>query len=71
MFDGADSFETSVRAVNLANKFGIEIQTKSEGLHWAHIVVDDSDEAISFFKPSHAYAYLLGVKAGMKVKDKS
>lgn len=65
-FLGTDSFDTSVRALKLAEKLGIEVISQTGGTHWAQIKVNDQCEKISFFQPSHAYAYLLGVEAALK-----
>ena len=67
-FDGANCFDTAVRAIQLAEKLGLKVVTKSGGSHWTHIQVPgvSETEVISFWDPSHAYAYILGIQLGMK-----
>jgi hypothetical protein len=63
-FEGADSFITSIRVLELAKALGLEVKEQQAGLHWiAFVNAGETLANISFYKPSHAYAFLLGVKA--------
>lgn len=63
-FNAHDSFITSIQVLKLATELGIEVKEKVGGLEWIAFVMDGKTLAnISFFHPSHAYAFLLGVKA--------
>lgn len=64
-FNAHDSLHTGVKTLELAKELGLDVQEKSGGLFWIAFVQDGKPIInMSFYHPSHAYAFLLGVKAG-------
>ena len=63
-FNGHDNLYTAVEVVRLAEKLGLTIAQRDGGTYWIDFLKNGQAlTSVSFYQPSHAHAFLLGVAA--------
>jgi hypothetical protein len=64
-FNAHDNLFNAVQVTQLADKLGIKLVIKDDGLQWVSFLYQGKNLTnVAFYQPSHAYAFLLGVAAG-------
>lgn len=64
IFNGYDNLLTALNVIKLAEKLGLDVSQRDDGVAWVTFSKDGKPVTnISFYQPSHAYAFLLGYGA--------
>lgn len=62
VFNAHDNLFTAIKVAELAKQLGFAIVQRDDGMEWIQFVKDGKPVTnVSFYHPSHAYAFLLGV----------
>lgn len=64
-FSGHDNLLVAHTVFRLAEKLGLDIEKRDDGIQWIRFLREGKPLTnVAFYQPSHAYAFLLGVAAG-------